>query len=154
MHAITGTGAAHRCAGIHKEHIPCIDGYNMITDQFPEDYSKPIYEQVKMGRRDNSFDKKIVFNPNMVLEINYGPGAHSCQPKLKSSGTVDPYSLNLLHMKYMGREYVKQKHLQYASRLSHENKKFKWGAEYLDPGFVDRAFALFEGDHRPVAVVP
>ena len=138
----------------NQEFIPGVDGYNMVADTFPEDYARPIYEPVKMGRRATSFDKKIVFNPNQVKEINYGAGAHTCRPVLESSGTIDSHCLNLLHMKYLGKEYLQERHRQYAERMSYENKKNGWGKQYLDPGFADKAWEAFSGEHKPVSVVP
>lgn len=140
----------------NQEHIPSVRGFNMISGKFPADFTKPIYEQVKYGIRAANFDKLIVFNPNQVIDINYGPGAHSASPVLKSRGTIDPHPLNLLHFKYMGRSYLKKRHAMYALRMSHENRKMGYGAEYLKgEAFVDECFDTFkQPEFKPVRVVP
>lgn len=140
----------------NNEHIPQVNGYNMVSQAFPQDYSIPIYEQVKQGLPAMAFNKKIVFNPNQVLEINYSPGAHNCHPVLKTPGTQDAHPLNLLHFKYMGKEYLTARHQMYAQRMSYENRKMGHGAQYLKgKEFVDECFELFTtSDHKPRQIVP
>lgn len=139
----------------NQDWIPEVDGYNMVSDKFPDDYSLPIYEQVKQGVEAKHFGKRIVFNPYQVIEINYGPGAHTCTPVLRSSGKIDPHPLNLLHFKYMGSDYVKQRHAMYADRMSYENRKLGYGAEYLKgPEFVDECFQLLNEKDKLRRIIP
>lgn len=115
-----------------KVGIPTIEGYNMFSDIFPENYNIPITQQIQTGARNTNFDKSIIFNPKIIKEILYNPGAHSCNP-IYNYGyipkTTNP--IKLLHYKYIGLQYVIDKHKIYATRLSDFNKKTGFGAEYL-----------------------
>ena len=70
--------------------MPMIIGYNMMSDNFPSNYNKLITEQVKYGFRSTRFDKKIIFDPKRVKEINYRPGAHLSYPVFYENNIVDP----------------------------------------------------------------
>lgn len=108
-------------------------GYNMVAEYFPENYNIPITEQVKTGVRAFNFDKKIIFSPHFVQNILYAPGAHTCNPIFYPNApkNVHPEPLKLLHYKYLGREYLKERHNMYAARLSDYNKRNLFGGEYL-----------------------
>jgi len=111
--------------------IPVIIGYNMISDNFPTDYRTDITEQIKVGCRDRMFDKNIIFSPKSVKEINYGPGSHQCFPSFKKHPHVDNLcELKLLHYKYLNKEYIAKRHINYADRMSDVNKQNKYGVEY------------------------
>lgn len=103
-------------------------GYNMISGSFPAERI-PLVEQVQTGVRTDFFSKTLLFDPHRVVEINYCPGAHSCNPE----GIIREYkdsSLKLLHFKYLGLEYVLAKTHAYQSRLSEYNKVHGYGWEY------------------------
>lgn len=117
----------------HHISIPKINGYNMMSENFPDDYSQLITNQVKQGIRTTRFDKKIIFDPKNVKEINYRPGAHLCYPVFYQSPPATPtIELALLHYKYLGKDYLYQKHQRYADRMSTTSKEKKHGAEYLE----------------------
>lgn len=109
------------------------EGYNMVTQSFPEDYFTLLTIQIKTGVRATNFDKLIIFSPNIMEEMLYGPGAHTCNPlyKRNASRVTHPIKLKLLHYKYLGIDYLIDKHAKYASRLSEYNKKNNFGGEYL-----------------------
>jgi hypothetical protein len=111
--------------------IPVIVGYNMLSENFPTDYNADITEQIKVGYRDRMFDKNIIFSPNNVKEINYGPGSHQCFPAFHTQPHVDDVcELKLLHYKYLNKEYLIKRHINYAVRMSDINKQRKYGFEY------------------------
>ncbi len=114
-----------------KVSLPKVEGYDMVCDEFPEDYSQLLTRQVKTGIRSQSFDKQMIFDPKRIREINYRPGAHACYPKGNLLTSEKP-ALKLLHYKYMGVEHVQARHTMYAQRLSRYNKENKYGAEYMD----------------------
>lgn len=137
----------HILKQIKREQIavPNVDGYNMISDFFPDNCQIPITEQIKTGWPAQSFNKNIIFNPQWLKEINYGPGAHTCNPvpKGKLRLKIPPKNtyLQLLHYKYLSREYVIQRHQQYAKRLSTFNKTNGYGKEYTySEEFVNKGF--------------
>jgi Glycosyl transferase family 2 len=112
--------------------MPKIKGYNMMSDDFPSNYEKLITEQVKYGVRSTRFDKRIIFDPKKVKEINYRPGAHLCNPEFYESATADTLiDFKLLHYKYLGKDYLYKKHEAYANRMSKISKEKKHGIEYL-----------------------
>lgn len=147
-----------------KIRIPQTKGYNMLSDNFPDDYYEPITEQIqhgmeavslellKQGIKAPSMNKSIIFSPKYVKDINYLPGAHDCIPELKEitirKGFVPHQTrlpILLLHMKYLGRDYLKERFKLYAGRLSEYNIKNGYGAEYLrGDAWVDEAFDLIE----------
>lgn len=113
--------------------IPMIIGYNMMSMDFPANYDKLITEQVKLGVKSSRFDKKIIFDPKKVKEINYRPGAHLSYPVFYENNVVDPLmELKLLHYKYLGKEYLYKKHEGYVDRMSEISKEKRHGYEYLE----------------------
>jgi len=149
---------------LHHLQVPIskVEGYNMIADHFPTNYNKPITDQVRGGMRaysfelleqglqEPSFDKSIIFCPQRVREINYTIGAHQCFPIKSITLITEPVyePLKLLHMKYLGREYVKKRWKMYAKRLSQYNKNNRFGAEYTaGDEYVDKCFNMIE-EHK------
>lgn len=122
--------------------IPKIQGYNMICDYFPDNYEKLITNQIQYGVRTTRFDKNIVFDPKQVKEINYRPGAHLCNPVFYTEPiSREVIELKLLHYKYLGKEYLYQKHKKYVERMSEISKKKLHGAEYLEgKTHIDKMF--------------
>lgn len=110
--------------------LPQVNGFNMFCDQFPHDYSLPIFDQVKQGVRAMHFDKQIIFDPKKITEIDYLPGCHNCSPKGRLI-TNATFPFKLLHYKYLGTKYVSQKHESYVKRLSHHNLSRGYGREYM-----------------------
>lgn len=127
-----------------EKHIamPMITGYNMMHPEFPTNYHKLITEQVKQGVKSCRFDKNIIFDPKRIKEINYRPGAHICYPEFYEGIIVEPLiELKLLHFKYLGRDYLYQKHKGYVHRMSDISREKRHGYEYLDGNdHVDQVF--------------
>jgi glycosyltransferase involved in cell wall biosynthesis len=113
--------------------MPMIIGYNMMSQDFPSNYNKLITEQVKHGVKSSRFDKKIIFDPKRVKEINYRPGAHLSYPVFFEDNVVYPLlELKLLHYKYLGKYYLYKKHEGYVNRMSEISKEKRHGYEYLE----------------------
>jgi hypothetical protein len=127
-----------------KVAIPKVIGYNMFSEKFPNDYSTLILDQVTERFRDKIFDKKIIFSPLWVNEMNFGPGSHFCIPEYKKGIDLQKkhsFELTLLHFKFLGRAYLYEKHYGYASRMSEVNRKNKYGKQYeLGNEHIDNAF--------------
>lgn len=106
--------------------IKC-EGYNMVSDRLPTDSSN-LFNDYKFGAREVNFDKKIIFNPNLIDEINYGHGAHKCFPigKIKYSRT----SFALLHYKFISLKYIQERYRLFESRLSKYNRNLNLGYHY------------------------
>ena len=134
-----------------KEILPVVEAYNMFSQTFPDNYNQFITDQVKTGVRAQHFDKQIIFQPGYVEEMNYSPGAHDCKPIITIISEVIKYPLYLLHYRFLGKEYVKERNRGYAARMSNYNKKNGFGAEYAKgDGFVDECFGLVESGKMPL----
>jgi glycosyltransferase involved in cell wall biosynthesis len=122
--------------------MPVVTGYNMLSESFPLDYEQLITQQVRQGFKTCRFDKHIVFDPKQVKEINYNPGAHICFPEFHTPIQVDALvEFKLLHYKYLGRDYLYQKHQGVVNRMSQVSKDKKHGYEYLEGAtHIDKVF--------------
>lgn len=126
----------------YQPAICVVTGYEMFSKRFPKKYKKSIIEQVKMGVKNNRFDKTIIFSPKKVKEINYDFGAHNCYPELYKKGVVDYIvEFKLLHFKFVGRNQLIRKHKKYQKKLSKVNHANGWGIEYLKGAkYIKKAF--------------
>lgn len=129
---------------INCHPLPNIIGYNMFSEAFPN-YNTPITEQITLGVKAVNFNKQILFNRRFVQEMNYGPGAHQCTPILKKwVPTTTQRTFKLLHYKYLGLDYLAEKHFQYAKRLSDFNKEHAYGKEYTLQNHLTDSFELLK----------
>ncbi|MES2790050.1 MAG: glycosyltransferase family 2 protein [Planctomycetota bacterium] len=121
----------------------CPSGWNMVSEVFPQSEGH-IYEQVRHGFRTTAFDKKVLFNPQMINEINYTPGCHTCQPEGEIVRREDP-QLKLLHFKYLGVPYVTERYAALNAKLRGHDRTQKWGEQYgMNETEVARMFAAFQ----------
>lgn len=112
------------------------EGYNMYNiSSNPDDID---IERLQYGLRDSAYDKIYIFNKKFISEINYFAGCHSANPKgvIKFSNN----SYKLLHYKGLGENYVVNRYKMFADRMSDENKKNKWGVQYLETEEKIRTF--------------
>ena len=83
---------------------------------------------VKEGTRDTLYDKCILFRPDKITQMNWGPGCHNCDP------TGDRVYLNntikLLHFSLIGKDRIKKRYAEYEKRLSDNQKAHGWGNHY------------------------
>jgi glycosyltransferase involved in cell wall biosynthesis len=114
--------------------LPKICGHDMVSKELPiRDVEKLLPALIKTGsQRYEPFCKRIIFNPK--LDIIYGVGAHSIQIQnsqfIKESETEE---LKLLHYKFLGHEYIKERYTFLANRVSQANK---------EKGFADHYFHI------------
>lgn len=106
-------------------------GYNMISNYFPDDYTKLITEQVTLGEYSKNYCKSVIFNPKTIKEINYSIGAHESNPIGYDTITIyNGTDLKLLHYKNLGFDYRYNKNSTYGKALSLHNQANKWGWHY------------------------
>jgi hypothetical protein len=89
-------------------------GFNMVSESFPTNAGQ-IFDEVKLGCRDRSMDKCIVFSPSDITAINFSDNGSRCDPQ----GNVKMWmgeELRLLHMRGLGQDYVNYKEVQWAGR--------------------------------------
>lgn len=107
------------------------DGYNMVSDRFPEAPGL-LTEVVTLGVPSKSYCKCCVFRPDEIAEINFAPGAHKCRPE----GNIvwaEATTLKLLHMRNLGFEYLLERNAAQAARLSPENIANRWAFHVAAP---------------------
>ena len=75
-----------------------------------------------------SYNKCILFDPNEIEEIDFGPGSHNCNPK--GNVVLDTESTLLLHYKHIGEKYVIDRYKLIRDRLSITNKANGYGHQY------------------------
>jgi hypothetical protein len=85
---------------------------------------------IKHGVETDLYNKSICFNKEEIVEINYLPGCHKCNPK----GNIMYSEKNpkLLHMKFLNEDYLVNKYKVYKNRMSKENIENKWGIQYVE----------------------
>ena len=124
-------------------------GFQMVSDSFPR-APRQIYEIVNKGTFHKGSSKLILFDPNRVKNIGYGPGCHGA-PNKKFTGKLwrhqhhdeDPKKvpLKLLHYKFLSIDYVFSRYQLMARRLSAINRSHGWGFHYKKPRhWVQREF--------------
>jgi hypothetical protein len=103
-------------------------GYNMVADTFPQT-DQPLNTIVKYGIRDSHWDKPQIFNPNKIHEMDFEVGRHRARPTGK---VVIPWrkKVKLLHFKYLGLEYLIDKHSELRARMRARDIKERWGYQY------------------------
>lgn len=102
-------------------------GFDMFSESFPV---KSLLE-IKSGVPDNRHLRKcIIFNPNMIEDINYKAGCHKCFPQ----GEIKYYAksdFKLLHYKSLSLDYLLNRYDMFKKRLSKFNLENKLGKHYL-----------------------
>ena len=115
-----------------KISFPATIGYDMFSETFPKyDGLHQLTDLVQQGVRYQWFDKHIIFDPHMIVDTYFDPGAHHANPTgIVSSG---PYNtaLRLLHYKNLGLDYLLSRHKQLGERLSTFNLNKGFGIHYL-----------------------
>jgi hypothetical protein len=113
-------------------------GYNMVSDELPN-RSSDIFKDFPYGTRSSSFDKILIFNPNLIEDINYNFGAHTCCPIGALNYSTE--KLFLLHYKYLSIQYIQERYKLFNLRLSNFNKKLNLGYHYSFSAFrIKREF--------------
>lgn len=112
--------------------IKCI-GYQMISEKHQ------IFEDVKVGARDDMYDKCICFKPSKISKINWGVGCHICYPC--GDVCMIQNEVKLLHYKLIGRDEVKQRYKNYHARMSQNDLVKGFGIQYTyTEEKIDREF--------------
>jgi len=115
-------------------------GYEMVGERFP-DPGQSLVETVRKGVAMFGQDKRQVFNPDAVTEMNYGPGRHDCRP---TGRVVEPsvVEASLLHYKYVDTHaYLLRRQRSLARRMLDGDRRSGFGMQYhLTPEKIIRSF--------------
>lgn len=123
-------------------------GYQMFRTTFPP-HQELLPFTSRMGVRAPRLDKPSFFNPNLITHSGYGMARHTAQP----SGSVvipDRTDMQLLHYKYLGREYAIMRQAELGDRMRELDRKNKWGFHY-DPSMVEDTLLKLEAQAKLVA---
>jgi hypothetical protein len=125
-------------------------GYHMVNHTLPVS-SGQLYQEITTGIRAFNYDKLILFNPNMIQEMNFTVGCHECSPKGIVKIFQKDAEFKLLHYHYLDLQRVIKRHKKYAERLSDVNRKNKWGVHYLwNEAEIREIFRLYQLHALPV----
>lgn len=105
-------------------------GYEMIGER-PPTPNEDLLGLIPLGVRSYHFDKCVLFDPQAIDEINYGVGAHMCEPQGRVKLFRRPHTA-LLHYKHLGFDYVRKRYEAVASRLSEYNLEREFGRQYVE----------------------
>lgn len=100
--------------------------FEMVCDVFPT-RDKSLLEQCK-GRPSSFYNKKILFDPHKIAEINYYPGCHEADPI--GDINLGEGQFQLLHYKNMSLQFVIERYHIYKARLSKINIEIGMGNTY------------------------
>lgn len=101
-------------------------GWQIMSEEMPFEY----LTEITNGYEFKNYAKCVVFNPNEIKEINYGPGAHECSPTGNVLWSPEPV-LYVLHYKHIGGvERTINRYREYMKRMSKTNLKNGWGIHY------------------------
>ncbi len=94
-------------------------GYEMVGDRIPAP-EEDLLKLTPEGMRLHTYDKGLLFDPDLVDEINYDMGCHLCKPQ----GKIEYYrcpGLVLLHYKHLSPEYVWGRYEIYRKRMTEKD---------------------------------
>lgn len=109
-------------------------GYNMYcTDEFFDNIleDQQLFSTITNGNENpfpGCYDKVACISPNNFSSFNYGPGAHWIE-NYKGNHQLINYGI-LLHYKYIGRKYCKERFNSFFRRMSNENINRGYGRQY------------------------
>jgi hypothetical protein len=104
---------------------PTVKGYNMISNSLPIN----LITEINTGYEDENYSKQVIFNPDMVREINY---VHGCHKNNKIGNITTHDNVKLLHYRMIGGvDRMIERHFIYKKRMSKFNLKHRMGHHYL-----------------------
>ena len=117
------------CLATGVTMIPAL-GYQMLSEDFPEDTGTPLCRSRPMGAPCGHYSKLNVFSPDAIDTLNYAIGRHTCKPTGQLV-SPDHDELLLLHYKYLGFDRIHQRHQLYATRSREDDVANRWGYQYF-----------------------
>ena len=105
-------------------------GMDMIGESQTTDVSDIDIQEIKKYVYNDESSKKICFLREAITEINYGPGAHLCEPvgTIKESSKV--YIIK--HMNFLGLNYLINKYTDRFERTKKMRNTHGFGVQYIN----------------------
>lgn len=123
-------------------------GFQMVSTEFPTRDGQ-IYDEVRRGVLDSYFSKMVIFDPDAIRDINFSPGSHFARPTGRVVFDFEP-ELLLLHCKYLGLDYLKQRYQALAQRRSDAMRRGGFGFQYeWSEAELRREYDAWYGASRP-----
>jgi hypothetical protein len=79
-------------------------GYEMIGESKTIDISDIDLQQIKKCWYNHFINKNVCFLREAIIDMNYGPGSHNCNPSGKIKYSSNTYKIK--HMNYLGLPFV------------------------------------------------
>jgi hypothetical protein len=104
------------------------NGYQMVSETFPRP-NDDLVQTHRFGVRDRFFDKPSFFDPDAITESGFGIARHTVEPKGR---IVRPAreEIVLAHYKYLGLDYIGERHAELNSRRRALDVEAGHGAHY------------------------
>lgn len=110
---------------------PC--GYQLVSWQFPKtEFRRLLHYEDNVRLVPLYADKVNLFQPRWIKEINYGLGAHQCNPVGADVAYLP--EINWFHLKNLGVDYLLNRNKQLYNRLPERVKLEKKIATHYLPG--------------------
>jgi hypothetical protein len=116
-----------RCARAGVSVIPS-PGYEMVADRFPT-VSGRLCDHFRTGAPARNLTKTMIFRPADIVTMHYMPGRHDARPEGRVCAPARP-EVRILHYKYLGFEFVLQRHAALAARLRPGDRERRFGWHY------------------------
>lgn len=117
------------CAPCIGHQLVCTDNeWRVAADRLVQ-WNIDICLTLRDGYADTVYNKVLVFDPNAIIDTNYGPGCHYWNP----TGTIKVplESPLLLHYKYIGKDHCLSTFKTRGNRLSANNRARGYGYQYM-----------------------
>jgi Glycosyl transferase family 2 len=122
--------------------IPAL-GYQMLADHHPGD-ARPLTEVVRRGAPWKQMSKLVAFRPDAITETNHSPGRHWSTPEGHVVYPATDELLNL-HYKYLGIDYIMERHARAEPRRLQGDREKGWGRKYaFSRAEIEAHFAEFD----------
>ena len=118
---LSGLLQGYQNRGVNIAHVR---GYLMVADS-PVNGGGQIYDSARFGLPDRMCCKPLVWSPD-IENVGFESGRHLCFPT-KDACWSERHEIKILHYRYFGRDYLRERNAKQFSRLSERNQKAKLG---------------------------
>jgi Glycosyl transferase family 2 len=127
-------------------YIPAV-GFQMVSKEFPQP-GELLARTRTWGAPEEEFNKLRIFDPDAITETNYAFGGHSCNIEGRCV-LPERDELMLLHYKYLGTEYVRERDPALGRRLGAIDRERQWGFQYF---FSDDRYLQLHSERTAQAI--
>lgn len=103
-------------------------GYEMVATRFPPS-DVQLSSAIRRGMSSWAHRKTTIFAPDAIDETHFGVGRHTIQPVGRVT-LPEACELRMLHYKYLGFRYLRERHMQLESRRRAGDRRKGHGRHY------------------------